>query len=130
VLWAAANTATKVSILQVYKDIFAVKVFRILADTAIGIVVLLGIGNSIQCLAICRPFAFQWDKTIKGGVCGNQTLGILLVAFLNLITDLIIVFMPMPLVWKLKMARPKKLALMGMFGLGIMYVSVKNSVRC
>ncbi|PQE06817.1 integral membrane protein [Rutstroemia sp. NJR-2017a BBW] len=85
------------------------------------IVILLGIGNIIQCFAICRPFAYQWDKTIEGGTCGNQTLGILLVAILNLITDLIMVIMPMPMVWNLKMPRSKKLALMGMFGLGIMY---------
>ncbi|RDL40284.1 uncharacterized protein BP5553_00263 [Venustampulla echinocandica] len=118
-LWTMANTATKVSILLVYKNIFALRKFRILADTVIVIVIMLAVGNIIQCLAICRPFAFQWDKTIEGGVCGNQTLGILLVAFLNLVTDLMIVIMPMPLVWKLKMPRPKRLVLMAIFGLGI-----------
>jgi len=117
-----ANTATKISILLMYKAIFALKRFRLLADTVVVIVIMLGLGNIIQCLAICRPFAFQWDKTISGGVCGNQKLGILLVAFLNLFTDLMIVIMPMPLVWKLKMPRSKRLALMGIFGLGIMYV--------
>jgi hypothetical protein len=103
-----------------YNQIFAVKRFRLFADTIMVAILMLGVGNTIQCLAICRPFAIQWDKTIKGGKCGNQTLGILLVAFLNLATDLIIVIMPMPLVWKLKMPKPKRLALMAMFGLGIM----------
>ncbi|CAG8970860.1 hypothetical protein HYALB_00000838 [Hymenoscyphus albidus] len=123
-LWAAANTAVKVSILLVYKDIFALRSFRRAADTAIVVVIMLGVGNTIQCLAICRPFSFQWDKTIEGGKCGNQNLGILLVAFLNLVTDLIIVVMPMPLVWNLKMPRHKRLALIGIFSLGIMYSPV------
>ncbi|CAG8955236.1 hypothetical protein HYFRA_00007253 [Hymenoscyphus fraxineus] len=123
-LWAAANTAVKVSILLVYKDIFALRSFRRAADTAIVVVIMLGVGNTIQCLAICRPFSFQWDKTIEGGKCGNQNLGILLVAFLNLVTDLIIVIMPMPLVWNLKMPRHKRLALIGIFSLGIMYSPV------
>lgn len=107
-----------------YKDIFVTKRFRILADSMIVISILLAIGNTIQCLAICRPFYFQWDKSIEGGVCGNRNLGILLVAFMNLATDIIIVLMPMPLVWNLKMARSKRLALMGMFGFGIMYVTL------
>lgn len=111
---------TKVSILLVYKDIFAIKGFRLVVDVVMVKVIMLAVGNIIQCLAICRRFAFQWDKTIKGGVCGNQTLGILLVAFINLLTDLIIVIMPMPLVWKLKMPKQKRLVLIGIFGLGIM----------
>lgn len=40
-LWVTANTVTKVSILLVYKDMFAIKRFRLVADLVIVVVIIL-----------------------------------------------------------------------------------------
>lgn len=82
-----------------------------------AIVLALGVAIIIQSLAICRPFQYQWDTSIEG-VCGNRNLGILMTAVFNLVTDLGILIMPMPLVWNLRLRTSKKVALTAIFGLG------------
>ena len=57
------------------------------------------------------------------GSCGDQKSLDMFVAVMNLLLDVEIVILPMPIVWGLKMARSKKMALSGMFGIGVMYGS-------
>ena len=57
------------------------------------------------------------------GSCGDQKLLDMYVAVMNLLLDVEIVILPMPIVWGLKMVRTKKVALSGMFGIGVMYGS-------
>ena len=57
------------------------------------------------------------------GSCGDQKSLDMYIAVMNLLLDVEIVILPMPIVWGLKMARSKKVALSGMFGIGVMYGS-------
>ena len=86
-----------------------------------------GLGATIQCLAICRPIQYQWDTTIDG-VCGNKNLGILTSAIFNMITDLGLYTMPIPMLWNLQMPFTKKLALIGIFSLGLLWVARPSSI--
>ena len=43
------------------------------------------------------------------------------IAVLNCLQDIVIVILPMPVLWGLQMARIKKVALSGMFGIGTLY---------
>ena len=76
---------------------------------------------------ICRPFAYAWDKTIDGGQCGDTTKYYLAIGIVNMIIDLSIVLLPMPILWKLQMPTNKKLAVSGILMLGLLYVSI---LRC
>ena len=68
---------------------------------------------------ICRPFAFNWDTSIKGGHCGNTILGFQLLGTMNLLTDLVIIVLPQPYIWSLHLPMPKKIALAITFLVGI-----------
>lgn len=68
---------------------------------------------------LCRPFKFTWDKTIQG-VCGSTTHAYLAIAIVNLVIDLSIVALPMPVLWSLKMPYKKKLAISGILCLGLL----------
>lgn len=83
-------------------------------------IVCLGIGNILQSLVMCRPFAYLWDKTIPGGVCGNQDLALLLVAVLSVFVDVVIFSLPIPILWTLQLSKQKKRSLMVIFCLGIL----------
>lgn len=72
---------------------------------------------------LCQPFAFTWDQSIPGGHCGNQVLSYQITGALNLVTDLMVLTMPMPYLWKLEMRVSQKVPLMAVFAVGLLYVS-------
>ena len=63
--------------------------------------------------------AYRWDPTIRGGVCGNQKPFDMFIAVFNLLLDITTVVLPMPIVWRLQMALGKKVAVSGIFSMGI-----------
>lgn len=71
---------------------------------------------------ICQPFAMNWDHTIPGGHCGNQVLSFTITGVLNLVTDLVVLVLPLPYLARLQMPTYKKVVLMGVFSVGLLYV--------
>ncbi|MCJ1456493.1 hypothetical protein MMC28_006854 [Mycoblastus sanguinarius] len=71
----------------------------------------------LEALLICRPLPYFWDKSIKG-TCGNQVITYLTAGIFNLLIDVIIIVLPMPMLWGLQLPRAKKIALTGLFGIG------------
>lgn len=53
---------------------------------------------------VCRPVAYFWDRSIQGGECNDFEAGYLANASLNLIMDVVALIIPIPAVWKMKMA--------------------------
>lgn len=78
-----------------------------------------GIGNTLMAFLICRPFAKNWDPLLPG-VCGSAIKALVATSVINLVVDLMIIVLPMPMVWQLQMAARKKIALTMTFGLGFM----------
>ena len=71
----------------------------------------------LESFLLCRPFAYNWDKTIEGS-CANQTSIFLSAGVINLLIDVMIVTLPMPMLWRLRMPLGRKIALSGVFGMG------------
>lgn len=67
---------------------------------------------------ICKPIAFRWDWTIKGGSCGDEKPLDLYASIINLILDALVVILPMPSLWGLQMPLRRKLGVCCLFGLG------------
>lgn len=67
---------------------------------------------------LCRPFEYTWNKSISG-VCGSTQHAYLSIAIVNLVIDLSIVALPMPVLWGLNMPFKKKLAISGILCLGL-----------
>lgn len=73
---------------------------------------------------LCQPVQFNWDKTIPGE-CHNENLAYLLAGITNLIIDVLVVVLPIPMLWGLQMPLTKKIGVIGMFSLGFLYDSNK-----
>ena len=86
-------------------------------------VIVFWIAVVIRSIAICQPFAYNWNRTI-GGTCGDRPLAYLLTAVFNMILDLSIISAPMPQLWQLQVSTSKKWILTGIFSLGLAWVSV------
>lgn len=73
-------------------------------------------------LLLCKPVSFNWYCKQKGS-CGNVLAACLAGAGVNVLTDLIILALPMPIIWKpLNIPLRSKLRLSFVFGLESLYV--------
>ncbi len=67
----------------------------------------------------CTPIRYFWDRNVEGGKCPIDILKAFNAQVVpNIVTDLVLLGMPMPLVWKLGLPRGQKVALCGIFALG------------
>ena len=83
------------------------------------LILLIGIAQVLQVVLLCRPFAKIWNWLLPGE-CGSARDVFFASASMNLIVDVVLVILPLPMVWQLQMARRRKIAISIMFGLGIM----------
>lgn len=72
----------------------------------------------------CRPFAYYWDRSIPNGHCVNDNLIGYTITAVNVATDLVVLVLPIPWLWGMNMTAPKRLAVVGLFILGSLYVPV------
>ena len=70
----------------------------------------------------CVPVAKFWDKTISGYCLSFEAVWFFN-ASMNIATDVTLLLLPMPLLSQLQLPRMQKLALMGVFAIGILYVT-------
>lgn len=110
----------KVSVVTFYLRIFgAARSFRIPAFVVIGIVVAWAVSVILETFLLCRPLAYNWDSTIEG-VCGDRNNVYVSAGALNVVTDFMVMSLPIPQICKLQLDPRKKIGLVGMFSLGIL----------
>ena len=71
----------------------------------------------------CLPTAKRWDPTVEGYCLPGGSTAYSSGAF-NVASDIFVVCLPLPAIWSLNMRRSKKLRIMFVFSLGIMYVDL------
>jgi hypothetical protein len=119
----ACSALVKISILCVYLELFYCITWMFwAAQTTVVLVIMFFTACIIMTFTRCTPFKANWNRIpaeIKGSHCSMNTMKWLLIqGSLNLAFDLILVILPLPLVWSLKISRLKKVATSAMFGLG------------
>ncbi|KAL0932859.1 uncharacterized protein CTRU02_211822 [Colletotrichum truncatum] len=128
VVYALSLGSLKISICWMLQRIFFVKPFKIAAWATMGLSTAWMLMTILIGLLICRPIAMQWDPTIPGGVCGDQVTAFAAVGVVDLIVDVIIFALPIPMVLKLQISKAHRVALMSIFGAGILTI-VFGSLR-
>ncbi|KAL4870530.1 hypothetical protein BDV12DRAFT_55516 [Aspergillus spectabilis] len=77
----------------------------------------------------CRPIHAYWDLEPQyPHHCLNDGAIVFSASTINIFTDVLVTILPMPLIWKLQLPVRQRLAVIAIFGLGIM-VDVAGSVR-
>lgn len=123
-LWALSLAFSKISILLLYSSVFAVPTVIWTARASIVFIALWAIATIITGCLICQPFEMNWNPTLPGGHCGDQVLSFTITGVLNLLTDLMVLLLPIPYLVKLQMRLYKKIVLIGVFSIGLLYVSL------
>ncbi|KAL8792152.1 MAG: hypothetical protein Q9195_005248 [Heterodermia aff. obscurata] len=127
IIWALAVTTVRIAVILLYVHMFPSRPFR---ATCIGVMIFnaafLIATIFAECL-ICQPLSYRWDLSIEGASCGDEQALTTYTGGLNLLQDVIVVFLPMPVLWGLPRMTPhKKLGVTCMFGLGIVICAVTS----
>lgn len=123
-LWIVTNSMIKFSILHFYTRVFCIKSFRRLCYAVMGLTAGYWISTLVRMFFLCQPFAATWDPsllaTIPGAHCVDLPAAYLSVSVTNLILDVIVFCLPLPMVWRLHLQNAKKLALTAIFAIGLL----------
>ena len=108
---------TKYSILLFYSRIFTERFFRIALRVSFSLVTLWLIAIEITVLAECQPISGLWDFT-ESSRCINLQSFFVGSGIPNVLLNVLIVGLPIPMVWTLEIDRKYRWALSGVFALG------------
>ncbi|KAL8962833.1 MAG: hypothetical protein Q9193_000822 [Seirophora villosa] len=117
----------KISILMLYLRIFISKAFRLACYVNLGIVVAFTIGSTMATVLQCVPIAASWDKNIDA-TCTNKAVFWYAFAVINILTDAIILFLPVREILRLHLDRRERIGLLALFSLGT-FVTVSSVIR-
>jgi len=118
----------KTSMVFFYLRIFGTKnAFKITAYATITSIVLWAISVVLETFLLCRPVAFNWDQTVKG-TCGDRNTVYVSAGALNIVSDFMVLALPIPHIWDLQLPLARKLGLVVMFSLGI-FITVISIIR-
>lgn len=109
---------TKVSVLLLYARIFRFKSYLTTWSWIMGgICVAWAVTISFLTIFNCVPIHKGWDASVPG-YCMNKAIPRAANAGMTIVTDVIILILPIPKVWKLQMPPAKKTAVLFAFSLG------------
>lgn len=114
----AATTATRLVILALYMRIFSTNKYRYAAYAVGGLIILTWIASIILSSSICTPLAYQWDKSIPGGKCGSVRAYYTWISVPSILCDVIMLVLPLPALYKLRMGVAAKIGLIATFLIG------------
>jgi hypothetical protein len=123
-IYLPSITCSKFVILCLYMRIFNTGRRYQLATYFIGSIVLLNwLAAFILSFSICRPLAAHWDHSIPGGKCGNIISAYQFISVPNIASDLMILMLPIPALYKLHVDLGTKIGLFATFLTGSVQVA-------
>lgn len=118
--------ATKISLLLFYVRIFHhIAWFKKVSYATILFLLIYLVTTTIVSILQCRPIQMAWEKK-EPGTCIDLLSFFVFNGAVAVLTDLIVLGLPLPLVWGLQLPLTQKLSLIPVFGIGIFIVTVSS----
>lgn len=118
-MYFSTATFTRSSILFFYRRIFVSSKFNTMVWIVLSMVMGYFISCSIAAVFGCQPISWFWNPH-QPGQCMDEILFFKVNGIMNLILDLIVLLLPIPMLWRLQMYTKKKIALSLIFSLGLL----------
>ncbi|KAK0656953.1 hypothetical protein B0T16DRAFT_452461 [Cercophora newfieldiana] len=112
----------KASVLAMYLRIFPTRFIKIGVYVLGTYVVLLWVASIFVVIFQCTPVQKAYNPYIKEGWCLSIVSWFLGAAIPNIISEILILILPTREIWKLQVPRPQKLAICGVFAVGLLVV--------
>lgn len=123
-IYQTSLISTKMSILLQYRRVFSTTPrMRLACNLLIGFLAIYGTWTIISAWANCVPLKKFWDPSVPG-FCFNKEALWFSNSAIHILTDLLILIYPMPVIRSLQLPSRQKFALMGVFALGGLYVLI------
>ena len=84
-----------------------------------GLIAAWSLSTILAALLICRPVSDLW-AAVPEGCCGDHVLSYTITGTINVVTDVVVLLLPLPYLARLEMAVYKKAVLVVTFTLGIL----------
>jgi len=116
----------KLSLLFFYLQFAVEKRFRVAVYSLMAVVTGYSLASALVVIFSCYPFSKSWDITITDGFCVNLPVFYIANLSLNSATDIAVLILPLPMLWKLRMPFQQKIAVLAIFmtGSGVCVVSI------
>ncbi|KAL4877433.1 hypothetical protein BJY04DRAFT_222181 [Aspergillus karnatakaensis] len=88
-----------------------------------------GFSIVLESFLLCKPIEFNYNPFLPGGgTCGDRNAAFVAAGLLNMVTDFMVMLLPIPYIWKLQLPMGRKVGLIITFSLGL-FVSAISIVR-
>jgi hypothetical protein len=103
----------KLAALSLYYQVFELPVYRRIIIFIGVILIAQGIVALILAFSICRPFRYFWTQAVdvNDGSCGDVMMFYKTYSIPSLVTDVMMLVLPWPILMKLNMATTEKIGL-------------------
>ncbi|KAI1912743.1 hypothetical protein LOZ61_003181 [Ophidiomyces ophidiicola] len=120
---------TKISILLLYIKVFVQPWFRRTCWVCVCVIVAFTTGTVVSSIFQCVPVQYAFDKKLPGGgTCLNLTAFWYANAVFNILSDVVIIILPTPIINKLHSPTRTKIAVSSVFAVGI-FVCITSILR-
>lgn len=130
-LYVASIALTKISMLLLYLRIFPERYLRIIFYSVLAFTSAWGIAVLFANIFACSPmshFWTRWDGEHEGQCISAEQL-LWAHAIINIVLDVVIIGLPMPTLFKLNMRWGKKIGVVFMFAIGLVYPPLHIQVQ-
>ncbi|KAF2492177.1 hypothetical protein BU16DRAFT_105746 [Lophium mytilinum] len=121
-------TFNKLAFLLLYLRVFSTPLFRKICRATLAVIVLGSFAFVIATIFQCTPIRKSWNKANVPGHCINNSWFRWTWAAFNLLSDIFVFTLPLPVIGRLQMTLAKKLGLMILFTLGL-FVCITTAIR-
>ncbi|KAF2744974.1 hypothetical protein M011DRAFT_460462 [Sporormia fimetaria CBS 119925] len=128
IIYCPFLACAKFSLLFFYLRLSRLPWFRIAVFANMFLVVGYNIALVFPLIFTCNPIMKNFDITITEGTCLDRTPLYMATAVLNIVTDVILLVLPIPMVLKLQMPKVQKAGVLCIFGVGSM-TCITSAVR-
>lgn len=108
---------SKTSVLLLYLQVFRDSYVVLASKITLVVTSLWPVATILVALLICHPIVANW-KQIAGSKCGDQVTFYFVSGLINMITDFVVVCLPLPQLYRLRLPQDSKMGLIVVFGLG------------
>lgn len=110
--------STKAAILMFYRRIFPQKWFHLLIWVLLAVDISYNLASMFATVMQCMPVEHQWDTSVPA-TCIDYFSVVIYSGTTTVLTDFIILGMPIPLIYTLQISKSKKRGLMVVFSWGL-----------
>ncbi|KAK7955852.1 uncharacterized protein PG986_005074 [Apiospora aurea] len=126
--WVISLSLCKISILLLYRKLFPTPLIHWASLATSVLIAAWAVATIMAGCLICQPISKNWDLFMTGGDCGDQVLSFTVTGVTNLITDVMVLVLPLPNLYKLQAPIQQRVVLVGVFSLGFLTCAV-SAVR-